>query len=78
MSRSQNRIIEIKKSINHGHLPTFLSMMHRHLEKEQPEGTIEGIANVGYELPIDLLGLTVVDKSLLKDISSVTLTYRTK
>ena len=75
--RSTNKSIRIKKATNLGVMPLFISMMHRHLEKEKPVGE-KVPAGVNYALPIDLLSLSIDDKSLLKEVSGVTLTYRTK
>jgi hypothetical protein len=76
--RSKDRIIEVKKATNLGYIPAFLSFMHRHLEKEQSEGKCAGFGEVEYQVPVDLLGLSVSDGALVREIESVTLTYKPK
>ena len=76
--RSNDRTIEVVKTTNLGYLPTFLAFGQRHLEKEQPTGTAASGESVEYLVPVDLLGLTVSDKDLIKEIASVTFTYRAK
>ena len=75
--KSTNRIIQVKKATNLGVMPLFVSMMHRHLEKEKPTG-VKTFNGSEYSLPIDLLSLSIDDKSILREVSSVTLTYRAK
>ena len=76
--KSANRTIQVQKATNLGVMPLFISMMHRHLEKEKPVGVKIPVAGgVSYSLPIDLLSLSIDDQSLLREVSSVTLTYRT-
>ena len=73
--RSANRVLRVKKATNLGVMPLFVSMMHRHLEKEKPTGA-KTSSGVDYTLPVDLLALSIDDKSLLREVSGVTLTYR--
>ena len=76
--KSVNRTIQVRKATNLGVMPLFISMMHRHLEKEKPVGVKTPTASgVNYSLPIDLLSLSIDDQSLLREVASVTLTYRT-
>ena len=75
--KSANRTIQVRKAINLGVMPLFISMMHRHLEKEKPVGVKIPAGGVNYSLPIDLLSLSIDDQSLLREVASVTLTYRT-
>lgn len=75
--RSANRTIDVTKAVNLGHMPAFISFMHKHLEKENGGGTRRGL-EVAYTVPVDLLQLTVDDPSLVREIESVTLTYRAK
>ena len=76
MKSSANRTIEITKAINFGRLPVFLGFMQRHLEKEQPTGMVSDFGTVDYQVPVDLLRLSVADLSLVKGVESVILTYR--
>ena len=73
--RSKNRALNVVKRVNFGHMPVFLSMMHRHLEKEKP--AVEA-GKVTFQVPVDLLGLSISDQTLIKEVSSVELTYRAK
>ena len=74
MSRSQNRTINVTKAINLGHLPTFLSFAQRHLEKEQANGA----TGREFQIPVDMLRMSLSDPSLLAEVDSVTLTYKAK
>ena len=76
LARSKERLIECSKSVNLGYLPVFLAFGHRHLEKEQPEGKVADFGTVNYSIPVDLLGLSVSDGALLREIADVTFTYR--
>ena len=77
--RSANRVIRVKKATNLGVMPLFVSMMHRHLEKEKPVGTKNLLGLVTeYSLPVDFLSLSIDDAALIREVSSVTLTYRAK
>ena len=75
--RSKNRIVEVRKAVNLGKMPTFLAFMHRHLEKENSlaDCTVAPNSRVDFTVPVDLFQLTISDSSLLKGIESVTLTY---
>ena len=72
--RSKNRTVEVIKRVNFGHMPVFVSMMHRHLEKERPAVEEGKIAT--FQVPVDMLKLTISDQTLIKEIESVELTYR--
>ena len=79
--RSKVRQIEVRKMVNLGRMPTFLSMMHRHLEKEnsgEGDGGTSFSGTVTFNVPVDLLSLTISDKALLREVESVALTYRSK
>lgn len=75
--RSQaNNTVEIKKHVNLGHMPLFVSMIHRHLEKGQPNGTPSTFGSVvNFTVSKDLLRLSVSNEDLLKDIDEITFTY---
>ena len=73
--KSSLRPINVVKRLNLGHMPVFVSMMHKHLEKEQSVGSRIG-SEVEFRVPIDLLKITVGDVSLLRDLAEVTFVYQ--
>lgn len=75
--RSKDRAIHVTKAINLGHMPAFVSFMHRHLEKEAQPVEAKG-EHAEFQVPVDLLKLTVDDASLVREVESVTLTYRSR
>ena len=72
-SNTNNTIIAVKRP-NLGHIPLFVSMAQRHLEKEQATGEKLGEDTL-YRVPVDLLRLTVPE-DLIDDIAAVEFTYR--
>src|SRR3990167_1046890 len=57
-------------------LPSYIGMMHRHLEKEHTIGEPDGMLEC-FTPPVDLLGV-VIPKPLMEDVVEVRLGYRRK
>ena len=69
------KVIDVIKRINHGIVPVFVTMIHRHLEKEKPGPTSTQGRMHHYEVPVDLLMLSV-PKELSHDVESVEFVYQ--
>jgi hypothetical protein len=72
--RSQKGItIEVTKTKGNGVVPGFVSIGHRHLQKERPEGkaTHNGVA---FTIPTDLLEKTI-PTHIVEEIEEVTFVY---
>lgn len=74
MKSTRNNTIPAVKRPNLGHIPLFVSVAHRHLEKEQAVGE-KFMENTTYQVPVDLLRLTIPEE-MLDGIKEVVFTYR--
>lgn len=54
-------------------LPSFIPLIHRHFEKEMPEGKDFGVS-VGFVAPVDLLSLSLPPE-LVSEVESVEVVY---
>jgi hypothetical protein len=77
-SKTAQYQINVVKRINMGYLPLFLQMAHRALEKGQPVPVSTQGGESTFNVPKDILRLTVTDAKLLENIESVQFTYGTK
>lgn len=76
--RSNNRTVSVSKAVNLGYMPVFVSMIHRHLEKEKATGVVADFGTVDFAVPVDMLRLSVSDPELVRSVSGVTFTYRVR
>lgn len=77
MNGSRSKEIEVRKSPTFlPKHPVYLVLAHRHFQKEQ--GAIPaGVQFIG-TIPLDLLTLAEVPRSLVEEIDSITVTYKRK
>ncbi len=77
-SKNNNTIIATKR-INFGIIPMFIQFGHKGLEKSQPDPiytVIKGsVDEKTYNIPRDILQITVSDPTLYEDIESIEFTY---
>ena len=76
MKSKNNSVIEVRKCVNIGYFPLFVSAGQRHLEKGSPE-PIEGCERT-YQVPVDVMRLSVSNPALLEGIDSIEFSYRAK
>jgi len=74
---NKNTTVEIKKAVNLGHFPLFVSMAHKSLEKGAPRAKEAFGGSMVYNIPVDLLRLSVGNEELLKNVESVEFIYKT-
>lgn len=74
MSQSRApQIITIRKQRAHGAVPAYISLAHRHFEKELPEGKKEGEGRV-YIMSIEFLSMVLLPE-LCTDVVAVEVGY---
>ncbi len=71
MKPNVSKTVVIVKGAKLGGLPTYLSIFHRHLEKEKPIDT----ASHTFSVPVDLLRLNFPPE-LVAEIAEISLSYR--
>ena len=76
MKSKNNNTVDCTKAINLGHMPLFVSMIHRHFEKEMPLTVNTPGADVSISAPVDMMRLSVANEELIDDIAEVSFTYR--
>ena len=74
--RSKDRSVPVSKAVNLGAMPVFVQMIHRHFEKENPPVVASWGKSAEFEAPLDLLRLSLSDKTLADGIESVTFVYK--
>lgn len=72
MKSARARTVQVIKRTNLGHMPTFLSMGHRFLEKAQPD--VQG-TEPEFTIPLDHFRISVRDE-ILQEVESITFRYR--
>lgn len=73
---SKNRTIAVSKAINLGTMPVFVQMIHKHFEKENPPHVASQWNSAEFEAPIDMLRLSLTDKTLADNIENITFAYK--
>ena len=76
MKSTNNNQIEFKKHTNLGKLPLFVSIIHRHLEKEKTGPSPADVVCGTYNVPVDLLSLSIADDDLLTGIAAIDFHYQ--
>lgn len=71
---TQNKV-EVIKRVNLGHIPLFLQLAHKGLEKSNPHGENDPQGGVRFNVSKDLIALSVTKPELLDNVERVDLVY---
>ena len=74
-SKVSQEHLEVVKRINLGHIPLFIQLAHKGLEKSMPEGTVDS-GGTSFNVPKDILSLSISKPEILEAIESVEVVYR--
>ena len=67
--------IEVIKRINLGHIPLFLQLAHKGLEKSNPEGETSQ-DGTKFNVSTDLLNISVSNQAILENVERVDVVYQ--
>lgn len=68
--------VEVVKRVNLGHIPLFLQLAHKGLEKSNPHGEVDPQGGVRFNVSKDLLSLSVSKPELLDSVEKIDVVYQ--
>ena len=68
--------ISVIKRVSIGHLPLFIQLAHKALEKGQADGIPTNDGGKVFNIPKDILGLSVNSPDILTQVESIEFTYK--
>lgn len=74
-SKESQQRLEITKRINLGHMPLFVQMAHKGLEKAVPTGTSAGNGQTAFVVSKDILSMCLSDPTLANSVESIEFVY---
>ncbi len=72
---TQNRV-DVVKRVNLGHIPLFLQLAHKGLEKSNPSGENDPSGGQRFNVSKDLLALSVSKPEILENVERIDLVYQ--
>lgn len=73
-SKDTSNRVEVIKRVNLGHIPLFLQLAHKGLEKANPAGEAEA-GGVRFNVPKDLLQVSVGDPKIFDSVERIDVIY---
>ena len=75
-SKTSQEQINVVKKINLGHIPLFVQLAHKGLEKAAPAGAKADSGEVTFTVPKDILGIAISDPKLVEAVESLEFVYK--
>lgn len=75
-ANNKQEALIVTKNRNIGLLPKFIQLGHRGLEKSAPAPIVAGRGFSSFNVPVDIIGLSISDQSLTVGIESLTFNYK--
>jgi hypothetical protein len=74
-NRTANQV-EVIKRVNLGHVPLFLQLAHKGLEKSCPEGENHPQGGQQFTIAKDLLSISVANPAVLDEVERIDVVYQ--
>lgn len=75
-SEASKNNVEVIKRINLGHIPLFLQLAHKGLEKTMPEGVNDPQGGQRFVIAKDLLGVSITRPEVLEQVDHIEVVYQ--